>query len=85
MSSAYLLRLLALFAVVSAVAGYTWPNPRLDALERLRYEQAGPRGSFIGPLVTPCNQFIFGRTPKKGGRTNAADWLRTVNSLILSP
>jgi hypothetical protein len=62
--------------LVSAVVGYTWPNPPLDALERLRWDQTGFNSGILGALTKPCNQFIGGATA--GNRTNAADWLRTV-------
>jgi hypothetical protein len=71
----------ALLAAVPAVAGYAWPNPRMDALESLRYDQGGPAGSILSAFVIPCNQFIHdGAGPS--GRTNAADWLRTVCSVL---
>jgi hypothetical protein len=73
--------ILALLAAVPAVVGYSWPNPGMDALESLRYDQGGPAGSILSAFVIPCNQFIHdGAGPS--GRTNAADWLRTVRSVL---
>jgi hypothetical protein len=79
-----LVGLLAAVAAAPNVNGYIWPNPRLDDLESLRWDQFGARHTFIGGFVTPCNQFI-GKNGQfediqYGGRTDAADWLRTVRS-----
>ena len=68
----------ALFAAAffSMTQAYTWPNPRLDELESQIYDRRGYRARGLTGGVTPCNFFILG--PQRG-RTNAADWLRTVS------
>lgn len=90
--------------VIAAATGqalgavHRWPNPRLDALEDLRWNQLvsqipfivigrshsfaqGSDGSGFAQFVNPCNQFgFFSSGPAPGGRTNAADWLRTVSN-----
>ena len=57
-------------------AAYTWPNPQMERFDVLRYEQFGV-GADFGLFVKPCNIYNFGT---KTGRTNSADWLRTVRS-----
>lgn len=65
-------------ASITLSAAYVWPNPMLDELESLHYDQRGYKnyGSSIALGVDPCSKFLFGRTP---GRSNAADWIRTVS------
>lgn len=59
-------------------SAYLWPNPRLDELERLLYDQKGYKsgGSLFMAGLTPCDRFFGGLFP---GRSNAADWVRTVS------
>jgi hypothetical protein len=66
---------LALLASMSlaSVQAYFWPSPQLDALEAMRWDQ---NRFGIAPLIRPCDLFIFG--PVNSGRSNAADWIRTV-------
>jgi hypothetical protein len=64
-------------ALSAATRAYIWPNPQLDALESLRYDQYGYNrvGTIIGGL-TPCTTaFSF---DNQQGRSNAADWIRNV-------
>jgi hypothetical protein len=72
------LRQLVLLASASAVISYQWPNPLMEALDSLRWDQAGAHGGAFGPGVSPCNQ-TFSGSPN-GNQTNAAQWLRTVRS-----
>lgn len=66
------------FVLLSSCSGrvsayiYTWPNPQIDVLERMLYQQEG--FDSLGPAlgVSPCTT-IFGRT----GRTDSAEWIRT--------
>lgn len=56
---------------------YIWPDSKLDELESLHYDQRGYRNrgeAFIAGL-TPCNKIPGQVVP---GRSNAADWIRTV-------
>jgi hypothetical protein len=69
--------LLALALIGRQASAYTWPNPQMETLDALRYEQTGPAGQATGTFVFPCNQFIDGSDT---GRTNAANWLRTVSA-----
>ena len=74
-------KLAALLAFLAAGAhAYTWPNPQLDALESLIYDQAGFNPKPIAGKLVPCSQFDFGTTPN---RSNAADWIRTVRRRLL--
>jgi hypothetical protein len=57
---------------------YTWPNPQMEALDAMRYEQLGAAGFQSGIFTFPCDQFVEG-TGISAGRINAADWLRTVS------
>ena len=69
-------RLSSILLLAACASAYTWPNPQLDELESLLYDQHGfnERGILAGAL-TPCNAFGFGSTVN---RSNAADWIRTV-------
>ncbi|PIL35211.1 hypothetical protein GSI_03001 [Ganoderma sinense ZZ0214-1] len=68
-------RLSSILLLAACAAAYTWPNPQLDELESLLYDQHGfnERGILAGAL-SPCNAFGFGSTVN---RSNAADWIRT--------
>lgn len=67
-------------ALSIAVSGqHTWPNPKLDELESLLYDQFGYNNNgIVAGALRPCTLFNFGDTP---GRSNAADWIRTVRPL----
>ncbi|THH33252.1 hypothetical protein EUX98_g890 [Antrodiella citrinella] len=56
------------------VNAYTWPNPQLDELESQRYDRIGFNARTVAGSVKPCDRFDFGVS---GGRSNAADWIRT--------
>jgi hypothetical protein len=58
---------------LSSVRAYIWPSPQLDALEAMRWDQ---NRFGIAPLIKPCDVFFFG--PANSGRSNVADWIRTV-------
>jgi hypothetical protein len=77
MTGSFLVRSLALLAAAGAATAYTWPNPRMDALESLRWDQSGARGGLLGGFVGGCDPFIHGNPSQ--GRSNAADWLRTAS------
>jgi hypothetical protein len=76
------LRQLAVLALASAVAGFHWPNPTLEAYDALRWDQAGAHSGLLGPAVTPCSRFE-GTGEASGNQTNAAQWLRTVKLFLL--
>jgi hypothetical protein len=64
-------------------AAYTWPNPQLDALESVRFDQSGynAAGAVIPAGLDPCTTpFSNDDTP---GRSNAADWIRNVRNSSL--
>ena len=62
--------------LVASASGYTWPNPKLDELEALLYDQFGFNAPGILTAVLPCNSFVdFNGI---ANRSNAADWIRTV-------
>jgi hypothetical protein len=70
---------LLMFALFGRQASaYTWPNPQMEILDALRYEQSGSTGQSTGAFVFPCEQETFIGGPK-AGRINSADWLRTVS------
>jgi hypothetical protein len=75
--------LLAIALIGRQASAYTWPNPQMEALDALRYEQTGATGQATAFFVFPCHQdnFIGG---SDAGRINAADWLRTVSSTSIS-
>ncbi|KAM5540907.1 hypothetical protein V8D89_005551 [Ganoderma adspersum] len=56
-------RLSSILLLAASASAYTWPNPQLDELESLLYDQHGfnERGILAGAL-TPCNAFGFGST-----------------------
>ncbi|KAJ7287098.1 putative L-ascorbate oxidase [Mycena rebaudengoi] len=72
------MRALALGAylqVATASAYYVWPSPQLDALESLRWDQAGHNRRVFVAFVQPCSTFFF--QPPGSGRSDLADWVRT--------
>jgi hypothetical protein len=75
---------LTFFATASA---YVWPSPQLDALEALRFDQTGfsVLSTTLSTFVKPCALFVFdGTVGTTSGRSNAADWIRTVRSSMAS-
>ena len=73
-----------LLLAAATASAYTWPNPKLDELESLLYDQQGynSRGILAGALGTNCEAFNFGNTPN---RSNAADWVRAVCESCVLP
>jgi hypothetical protein len=55
---------------------YTWPNPIVDELERMLYEQNGPGLNTPAFAVSDCHRIDDEDGPQQG-RSNAAEWLRT--------
>ncbi|RPD56148.1 heme peroxidase [Lentinus tigrinus ALCF2SS1-7] len=68
-------KLSGLLLIAASASAYTWPDPQLDELESLVYDQHGfnSRGILAGAL-DPCSRFNFGSTVN---RSNVADWIRT--------
>ncbi|KAJ7673937.1 heme peroxidase [Mycena polygramma] len=67
------LRLTLLATFLTFSNAYTWPSPKLDALESLRFDiDRHPVASF----VQPCTFFLFS-VNGPSGRSNVADWIRT--------
>ncbi|KAJ6453703.1 putative L-ascorbate oxidase [Mycena sanguinolenta] len=68
-------------AFLASVQAYLWPSPQLDALEAVRFDQAGftTLGTSLSKFITPCDIFVFGTTAggANSGRSDAADWIRT--------
>lgn len=74
---------LALVLLGHHVNAYTWPNPRMEALDGIRYEQAGVAGQQFGGVSQVCTTDGFiGPDGPDAGRINAADWLRTVSTCL---
>ena len=46
-------------------------------IDSQRYDRRGFNSRLLTILVTPCESFLFGGNT--GGRSNAADWIRTVS------
>jgi hypothetical protein len=70
---------LSLFAYLATANTYIWPSPQLDALESLRFP---PEFSPIPSFLEPCGSFISPAgdgNEEISGRSNAADWIRTVS------
>jgi catalase (peroxidase I) len=66
---------LLFICLISGCSAYTWPNPQIDFLEALLYEQSNGVSPAVG--VGNCSADInFDVSPTKG-RTAAAEWLRT--------
>ncbi|KAH7101481.1 heme peroxidase [Auriculariales sp. MPI-PUGE-AT-0066] len=66
------------FVLATAVSAYQWPNPKLDVLEGMRWDQLGYNSFETALFVTPCDRYTFPSDKGvKNVRTNAADWLRT--------
>jgi hypothetical protein len=65
--------------LISTANAYIWPSPQLDALEAVRFDQLGftVLPSSISLFVNPCNLFVFAGA--NSGRSDAADWIRTVS------
>lgn len=77
---------LGVLSCLSIVHAYIWPSPQLDALEAVRFDQLGftVLGSSLANFVSPCNLFLFGTTAggETSGRSDAADWIRTVGFIL---
>jgi len=67
--------LLLAYAGISTSFVYTWPDPKYDGMEGIRWQQLGYNQNQITTLIEPCDQFLNG---PGFGRSNAADWVRTV-------
>ncbi|KAH7101482.1 heme peroxidase [Auriculariales sp. MPI-PUGE-AT-0066] len=68
--------LVVVFAALSVA--HKWPNPKLDVLEGMRWDQLGYNSFETALFVTPCTRYIHpDEKGIKGVRTNAGDWLRT--------
>ncbi|KAH7097002.1 putative L-ascorbate oxidase, partial [Auriculariales sp. MPI-PUGE-AT-0066] len=72
-------RLLLSGWLVKTVAGYTWPNPRLDALEHMRWDTSGYNAQGMELFIGDDCTGTFGGLPT--GRTAAADWIRNVHDM----
>lgn len=66
-------------AQIAAVSCWTWPNPRMERLDTLRFDQQGTNVEALGIASGSCNNFIVSR---HGNRTNVGDWLRTVRHTL---
>jgi hypothetical protein len=72
------LALLPWIAFATPAAAWIWPLPQIDALDAVRFDSSG-----IALFTQPCDSFFLGN--KQSGRSNVADWIRTVrrwNSLL---
>ncbi|KAJ6471484.1 heme peroxidase [Mycena sanguinolenta] len=68
-------------AFITLAHAYVWPNPQLDALEAIRFDQTGfgLLSTQLTTFVTPCTLFVFDTVAggATSGRSDAADWIRT--------
>jgi hypothetical protein len=62
-------------AQMASVLCWTWPSPRFERLDTLRFDQMGINAEAFGIASSSCNNFIVSG---HGNRTNVGDWLRTV-------
>ncbi|KAJ7658396.1 heme peroxidase [Mycena polygramma] len=69
---------LTLLTLAGSASAYLWPSPQLDALESIRWDQAGTNSHGIAGFITPCDSFICGTSANHTGRSNVPDWIRTV-------
>ncbi|KAJ7658392.1 heme peroxidase [Mycena polygramma] len=69
---------LTLLTLAGSASAYVWPSPQLDALESVRWDQAGTNSHGIAGFITPCDSFISGTSSNHTGRSNVPDWIRTV-------
>ncbi|KAJ7658393.1 heme peroxidase [Mycena polygramma] len=69
---------LTLLTLAGSASAYVWPSPQLDALESIRWDQAGTNSHGIAGFITPCDSFISGTSANHTGRSNVPDWIRTV-------
>ena len=76
-------RLFISLAIARGALAYTWPSPKLDRLEAMRWDQLGYNSFEPALFVTPCDRYIH-PTEKgyEGVRSNAGDWIRTVRLAI---
>ena len=77
---------LTLLTSACVTSAYVWPSPKLEELDHFRWDQTGFNAQdfaeggltrFGDPPSAPCDLF-FGDITGKAGRSNAADWIRTV-------
>ncbi|KAF8170340.1 heme peroxidase [Mycena galopus ATCC 62051] len=57
-------------------AAWVFPNPQLDALDTVRWDQVGFNSPGISAFIAPCTFFSPDNTGTSG-RSDAADWIRT--------
>jgi hypothetical protein len=76
-----LTRLGLLSSLAPLINGYIWPSPKLDALEHLRWDQDGVNAGGLQGFVASCDIFSFAPNLDffTSGRSNLADWIRTVS------
>ncbi|KAJ7838158.1 heme peroxidase [Mycena leptocephala] len=65
-----------LFHFFATATAWIYPNPQLEALDALRWDQTGFNSQGISRFLGPCNFFFFDAT-QTTGRSDAADWIRT--------
>lgn len=60
---------------------WTFPNAQMSEIDSQRYDRKGFNSRLLPTiLVSPCDSFVLGSNT--GGRSNAADWIRTVSPLM---
>ncbi|KAJ6574935.1 heme peroxidase [Mycena capillaripes] len=64
-----------LFGCFLTATAWVYPNPQLDALDTLRWDQVGFNSPGITAFVAPCDFFFI--DAHASGRSDAADWIRT--------
>ncbi|KAH7101145.1 heme peroxidase [Auriculariales sp. MPI-PUGE-AT-0066] len=63
-----------IFIRLTIAVPHVWPNPQLDYLERLRFDQEGYNTADLTGILQPCDFHLSGAGT---GRSNAGDWIRT--------
>lgn len=65
---------LAIMQNCPSVVAYTWPDPQIDLLESIRFQQNGFRQYGLAFGVVPCHSMA---NMQETGRSDSAEWFRT--------
>ncbi|KAF8188886.1 heme peroxidase, partial [Mycena galopus ATCC 62051] len=71
---------LVTLSLIATANAYIWPDPQIDFLDAVRFDQAGfnTLSTTLSTFINPCNEFLFsGTIAPTSGRSDAADWIRT--------
>jgi hypothetical protein len=81
LANSYIMKLTTLLvaaALLTAAHAYIWPNPQLDELESLRYDQYGYNGQgTIPPGLAPCTKAFRNQQSTREVKRSRLDSKRT--------